>query len=509
MADELGNINSQTQVALKTDTDDLQSQIDAIIPPNALLNGGVYYTGSGFIYDVSALLYRIQGTIYTSAPQQVTLSASDPTNDRIDVIVADNTGAVGVVTGTPAPSPVKPPINNLTQVEVTFVNVIAGSTTPSVVTILAYDENAGTPTEWNATTDDLNVNLASTNDPFPPSSVSIETNSPLGTNKEIKLQPSSPYTNNGGYVTFQLKAKQDMTSASGVLYVGWFDSGNFLLGNAVQIAGTSLSTWGFDGSNTSSYQLVTIPFSAFGVLPSALDSLKFFKTTGSSTANFFLDLVQIQEGTFTPQPSTSGHIIADEGIDLPQQPTLDFQGAGVTATDDSLNNKTIVTIAGGGGGSWNAPHLNLADWLNNGASSLLNANAGFQKSFSATANDEIVNEVTLYNNGLAYDGSGLSFRIHWQLFSVTPSPADTVIWELDAVLVAVGEDADSKTATLISTTIDVTGRTPDILYTDFLSASLVGLAGAKVLGLTLRRRSSGGGADSYSGIVDLFGFEIL
>jgi hypothetical protein len=41
MADELGNINSQTQVALKTDTDDLQSQIDAIIPPNALLNGGV------------------------------------------------------------------------------------------------------------------------------------------------------------------------------------------------------------------------------------------------------------------------------------------------------------------------------------------------------------------------------------------------------------------------------------------------------------------------------------
>lgn len=45
--------------------------------------------------------------------------------------------------------------------------------------------------------------------------------------------------------------------------------------------------------------------------------------------------------------SSGGHIIEDEGIVLPQQPVLDFQGAGVTAIDSA--GKTIVTIPGGSG----------------------------------------------------------------------------------------------------------------------------------------------------------------
>jgi hypothetical protein len=507
MPQELGLINTNTEVALKTDTDDLQSQIDAIIPANTLLNGGVYYTGSGFTYDVTALLYRIQGVIYTSSPQQVTLSASDPTNDRIDVIVVDNTGIVSVITGTPAPSPVKPAINQLTQVEVTFVTVGAGTTTPSVTTVLVYDEDTGAPTEWNATTDDGNVNLASTNDPYN-GTVSIETNLPLGTNREIILTPSVAYTNNGGYVTFRLKAKQDMTATTGILYVGFFNSG-LLVGNSVQVAGTASSTWGFDGSNTSNYQLVSIPFSAFGVLPSSLDALWFFKTTGSSTANFFLDEIKIQEGTPTPPSTSSGHEIQDEGVALTQRPVLDFQGAGVTVTDDASGDKTVVTIAGGGGGGWTAPNTGLSKWLNNGASSFLNANAGYHRTFSSTANNEIVAEIDLRSGGIDYDGSGLSFKIHWQLFSTAPSGGDDVIWELDAVLLKDGDDGDSKVATAINTTIDVSARNADQLYTDFLSASLVGLAGAHTLGLTLRRRSSGGGADSYPNNVDLYGFEII
>jgi hypothetical protein len=42
--------------------------------------------------------------------------------------------------------------------------------------------------------------------------------------------------------------------------------------------------------------------------------------------------------------------VQDEGAALPQQPTLDFAGAGVTATDDAANSRTLVTIPGGGGG---------------------------------------------------------------------------------------------------------------------------------------------------------------
>ena len=42
------------------------------------------------------------------------------------------------------------------------------------------------------------------------------------------------------------------------------------------------------------------------------------------------------------------HIIAEEGGALTARDTLDFVGAGVTVTDDAGNNKTIVTVAGGG-----------------------------------------------------------------------------------------------------------------------------------------------------------------
>ena len=46
---------------------------------------------------------------------------------------------------------------------------------------------------------------------------------------------------------------------------------------------------------------------------------------------------------------TEGHIIEDEGTPLAQQPTINFLGAGVTATDNPGSNSTDVTIPGGGG----------------------------------------------------------------------------------------------------------------------------------------------------------------
>jgi len=48
-------------------------------------------------------------------------------------------------------------------------------------------------------------------------------------------------------------------------------------------------------------------------------------------------------------PAGTGPAIADEGSPLTTRPTLNFVGAGVTATDDAANSRTVVTIAGGGG----------------------------------------------------------------------------------------------------------------------------------------------------------------
>jgi hypothetical protein len=49
-----------------------------------------------------------------------------------------------------------------------------------------------------------------------------------------------------------------------------------------------------------------------------------------------------------PAPGTPGHTIQEEGTGLTQRAALNFVGAGVVASDDVANNRTIVTIAGGG-----------------------------------------------------------------------------------------------------------------------------------------------------------------
>lgn len=48
-------------------------------------------------------------------------------------------------------------------------------------------------------------------------------------------------------------------------------------------------------------------------------------------------------------PGGGGHVIEDEGTPLTQRTKLNFVGAGVTVTDDSGDDASVVTIAGGGG----------------------------------------------------------------------------------------------------------------------------------------------------------------
>ena len=50
----------------------------------------------------------------------------------------------------------------------------------------------------------------------------------------------------------------------------------------------------------------------------------------------------------TPAGGGAGHTVQDEGSALTARTGLNFVGAGVTAADDSANNRTNVTIPGGG-----------------------------------------------------------------------------------------------------------------------------------------------------------------
>src|SRR5206468_9976815 len=115
---------------------------------NRIISGNGTWSGSGLTFNVtpsagfSTLVWTLQGTRFTANPTTATSATADPTNPRIDVIYFDNTGAVGIITGTPAPSPSKPVVDPTTQIELTSVNIAAGATTPTISgNITVYNEN--------------------------------------------------------------------------------------------------------------------------------------------------------------------------------------------------------------------------------------------------------------------------------------------------------------------------------------------------------------------------------
>jgi hypothetical protein len=65
-------------------------------------------------------------------------------------------------------------------------------------------------------------------------------------------------------------------------------------------------------------------------------------------------------GGSDPIPGGLGHTIQDEAVNLTQRAKLNFVGAGVTATDDSANNRTTVTIPGGGAAAVYHPRFVVA-----------------------------------------------------------------------------------------------------------------------------------------------------
>jgi hypothetical protein len=56
----------------------------------------------------------------------------------------------------------------------------------------------------------------------------------------------------------------------------------------------------------------------------------------------------------------SGVAVQDEGVTLPQRPTINFIGSGVTCSDDSGNNRTTCSVPGGSGSGGSGPAGPLA-----------------------------------------------------------------------------------------------------------------------------------------------------
>jgi hypothetical protein len=102
----------------------------------------------------------------------------------------------------------------------------------------------------------------------------------------------------------------------------------------------------------------------------------------------------------------SGHVIQDEGSPLTQRSALDFVGAGVTLTDDPVNDKTIVSISGGSGGTSNIAIYDpdIAATVDNRYKTWAEVMAAVS-SWGPVGGEIVVHKVGLFQNAAVPDGT--------------------------------------------------------------------------------------------------------
>jgi len=290
-----------------------------------VITGGAIWSGTGFVFDIGALTYYIDGVTYGPTTQtQVTLGASDPTNPRFDVIVVDDAGVVSVVAGTPGTPPNVPEIG-VNQVEVSTVLVEAASTTPTINYDLMYNEDAGSPTEWVASTYSLTgavgtINNASTNNPFngtkciEATGVNIRRGSLLTRGTDINIQ---------NYTSIQFAFRISTVTTTQAFNIRFRNSGGSFIGNTVNIF-----NWGASRTALGVNQVVVVPITAFGNIGN-VRSFVGIMAGGSiaTTYNWALDFIKLSD-SILPQGNLGP-------IYLSPSNTLYSSGAATGATTNS------------------------------------------------------------------------------------------------------------------------------------------------------------------------------
>lgn len=260
---------------------------------NQLVTGSVTYL-SGLTFDITPLVYIIDGVFYNIPnATQVTLASGDTTYDRIDVIYADISGNTGVIEGTPSDNPVKPGLGPDSQVEVSFVSIPAGSMAPAITSTLVYDEMAGPPTEWT-------VNGFSTPFVIPNSTTQAYSGtmsvrfSAATISKLVEFSSSTLFnTTNQNVIQFAIKNPIAWPSTAR-LQLSLLSSTNIQIGNVVQIYN---GTYGFSSSNITTWQIISVPTSAFALTTPFISKLRFtVNITGTQKFNAYIDQIKFIAG---------------------------------------------------------------------------------------------------------------------------------------------------------------------------------------------------------------------
>ena len=259
-----------------------------------IVSGATVSWVSGYTYRIGAATYYIDGVLYSSAEQSITLGAADSTFDRIDVIVLNSSLTVTAISGDLSSAPAYPAVDLAVYCTVTFCYVTAASSSAPVTTTNMYLEG----TEWTFSASAGTI-------------VGGSTDTPRTGTKCIKGTSVASNT----YMTLVSASVFDMSKQNGlVLYIrlgaAWPTTRNITLRwyNSTTARGAQITiangTNGFNSQLIGSYQQIVLPVSLFSIPSGTLvDRLRMtFAGTGTSIG-FWLDDIVLQAGTAVGNPS--------------------------------------------------------------------------------------------------------------------------------------------------------------------------------------------------------------
>lgn len=303
-----------------------------------LQGGGVVWTG-GLNFTISRAQFRIGGTLYESPETNVTLGAADADDDRIDVFavqgVSGGAGTAVVVAGIPGGPPLEPQIDPSTQIKLTSVIIPEDATAPTITNLDIYLEN----TEWTSATNAVTITLASTN--FPHAGTKDVEGTNVASASYVQFTKPSGTISLGDYtnLVFYIRSKALWPVTKGISIV-WM--------NDTTIVGSSVAfkdnTFGFDSSNTSSYQQIVIPLSTFNAGTTAVNRLRMTVVGSGGTIGWYIDDIILQTGN-PPAPPAGGDFSTNVNVAVSGD-FVQFSGTtGKLGTDGGLSRTIDGTFA--------------------------------------------------------------------------------------------------------------------------------------------------------------------
>ena len=215
---------------------------------------------------------------------------------RIDLLVANSVGVVYFKTGTPAVNPSKPALDLNSEIEVTFVIIAAGETTPqNAALVKIYGENAqaaGGEFDVSESTAGARINKESIVDKYA-GTLSLEATA-LNKNDTFSFFPGTVTVKNDfDRLKYRIKNKPGNYGNSGLSVTL---EGHDASGAARFIALDLPRNYGWDYTNTAEWQLISLPIPQLDRIIN-IEEVRFRNSSQSSEAyGFFIDEIYLVAG---------------------------------------------------------------------------------------------------------------------------------------------------------------------------------------------------------------------